>query len=300
MTPMRRRRDVTMPSSPNQPARDGTQRGLSLVLPAWNEEAVIEDTVQRCIGTLAEVAPDHEIIVVDDGSRDHTGEIAEQLAARHSQVHVIHNRPQRGYGGALLAGFAVARKPLVFFMDADGQFSIEDITLLLPFSNQGYRAVLGYRQHRQDPRVRLAMAWGWNTLVSAMFGLRIRDVDCAFKVYDLELLRALDLRAQGAMINTEMLVKLADLDVEYVEVPVRHLPRLHGEATGGNPRVILRAFTELLALRRDVRRWRTTLPVELTGTSGRLARRSPASSEGVLRGHASYPARTVHDPDAAA
>lgn len=239
-----------------------TRRGLSVVLPAYNEESVIAQTVEQCIQVLGTIAPDYEIIVVDDGSRDRTGEIADALAAANPRVRVIHNRPNQGYGGALMAGFRAASKSLTFFMDADGQFDIRDIAKLLHQREAGHRAVLGYREHRQDSFLRLMNAWGWNALVSLVFGLRARDVDCAFKVYDTNIVRMLDVQAAGAMVNTEMLAKLARAGVPFVEVPVHHYQRLHGKATGAQVRVILHAFAELFHLRRKLHSWTATVPPE--------------------------------------
>jgi glycosyltransferase involved in cell wall biosynthesis len=176
-----------------------TLRGLSVVLPAYNEESVIAETVRRCVEVLSVLAPDFEVIVVDDGSKDRTGEIADQLAAQSPHVRVVHNQPNRGYGGALIAGFNAAHKSLSFFMDSDGQFDIADIDALLRLREQGHRAVLGYRKHRRDPFPRLVNAWGWNMLVSLLFGLHVRDVDCAFKLYDTALVRVADVQAEGAM-----------------------------------------------------------------------------------------------------
>jgi glycosyltransferase involved in cell wall biosynthesis len=237
-----------------------TTRGLSVVLPAYNEEAVLAHTVGRCVEVLEAVVPQYQIVIVDDGSRDRTGEIADELAAANPRITVVHNRPNRGYGGALIAGFNAMTQPLAFFMDADGQFDIRDIALLLPLAEQGHRAVLGYRKHRNDPPLRIVIAWGWNLLVSLLFHLRVRDVDCAFKLYDGALVRVCDIRSEGAMVNTEMLVKLSKLGVPFVQVPVRHYQRVHGSATGANPRVIVHAFRELLRLRRKLRTWTATLP----------------------------------------
>ncbi|HEV8191172.1 MAG TPA: glycosyltransferase family 2 protein [Ktedonobacterales bacterium] len=239
-----------------------TARGLSVVLPAHNEEAVIAETVRQCVETLAILAPEYEIIVVDDGSTDRTGDIAEELAASNPHIHLVHNLPQRGYGGALIAGFQVASKSLVFFMDSDGQFDIRDIALLLPLREQGHRAVLGYRKHRRDSLLRKINAWGWNVLVKLLFGLRVRDVDCAFKLYDASLVRVADVTAEGAMVNTEMLVKLSRLGVPFIQVPVRHYPRLHGAATGSNLRVIVHAFRELFRLHARLKSWHAELPPE--------------------------------------
>lgn len=244
------------------PAMPLTTRGISVVLPAHNEEAVLAETLEKCMATLSEIAPDYEIIVVDDGSSDRTGAIAEEYAATNPHIRVVHNRPQRGYGGALIAGFNAMTRPLAFFMDADGQFDIRDLALLLPLRKQGHRAVLGYRLHRQDSPLRKVNAWGWKLLVSTLFDLHMRDVDCAFKLYDTSLVRAVDVTAEGAMVNTEMLVKLTRMGVPFVEVPVRHYPRVHGQASGANLRVIVHAFGELFRLHSKLRNWHAEVPPE--------------------------------------
>jgi glycosyltransferase involved in cell wall biosynthesis len=248
--------DVPLPQTPL------TARSISVVLPAHNEEAVIAATVTRCVEVLAAVAPDYEIVVVDDGSRDRTGAIADELAASNPRIRVVHNRPNRGYGGALISGFQAATKQLTFFMDADGQFDIADIARLIPYREQGYRVVLGYRKRRQDGFLRLMNAWGWKLLVSALFGLRVRDIDCAFKLYDTSLVRVFDVQSEGAMVNTEMLTKLKKLGIPFVQVPVRHLPRVHGTASGANLKVIVRAFRELLRLHGKLHGWTADVPPE--------------------------------------
>jgi glycosyltransferase involved in cell wall biosynthesis len=237
-----------------------TTRGLSVVLPAHNEEQVIEQTVRRCVEILSVVAPEYEIIVVDDGSTDRTGALAEALAAENPHIRVLRNWPNRGYGGALTAGFAACANPLTFFMDADGQFDIADIGQVLQLREQGHRAVIGYRQRRRDPLLRRVNGWGWTAVVSLLYGLRVRDVDCAFKLYDTALLRAAEVEAQGAMINTEILFKLSRLGVTFVQVPVEHFPRLHGSASGASLRVIARAFRELVVLRGKLHHWQGTPP----------------------------------------
>ncbi len=202
--------------------------------------------------TLSEVAPDYEVIVVDDGSADHTGAIVDDLAAANPRIRAVHNRPNKGYGGALIAGFNAVSKELTFFMDADGQFDIRDITKLLAHLDEA-DAVLGYREHRQDPPLRIVNAWGWKTLMRLLFGLNVRDVDCAFKLYPTKLVQRANVQAQGAMVNTEMLVKLNRLGYTWVEVPVNHYARAGGKATGANVRVILRAFRELLKLHHRIK-----------------------------------------------
>lgn len=224
-----------------------TTFSLSVVLPAYNEEDVIADTVEHVDKAISTICPDYEIIIVDDGSIDRTGEIIDGLAVKNKHVSPVHNRPNRGYGGALIAGFSAAEKDLIFFMDADGQFDIEDIKLLLPYISS-YDAVLGFRKHRRDPLHRKINAFGWNTLVHMLFGLKVRDVDCAFKLYHAEVVRRADVRAEGAMINTEMLVKLTRLGYRFIQVGVHHYPRIGGKATGANLKVIFHAFKELIKL----------------------------------------------------
>ncbi len=233
-----------------------TERGISVILPAWNEEANIEDTVYAVIGTLQYVAPNFEVIVVDDGSTDRTSEIADALAATDARVRVIHNRPNRGYGGALAAGFAAAEKELLFFMDSDGQFDINDIQrLILPYEAGDAEVILGYRAHRADPPLRKLNALAWKRLVSLLFGLQVRDIDCAFKLIPTRLMRTAAVESTGAMINTEFLAKFARMGVTMHQVPVNHYPRAKGTATGANIGVIFRAFRELFGLAQKLRTW---------------------------------------------
>ena len=229
-----------------------TTRGLSVVLPAWNEEANIAKTAQTVVETLSVLAPDYEVVVVDDGSQDRTGEIADALAAANPRIKVVHNRPNRGYGAALIAGFNAVSKELTFFMDSDGQFDIRDIARLIEHI-ETYDAVLGYRQHRQDAFQRKVNAWGWKLLMRLLFGLKVRDIDCAFKLYHTTLVRRANVQAQGAMVNTEMLVKLSRLGYRWIEVPVNHYQREGGKASGANLGVILRAFGELLKLHHRIK-----------------------------------------------
>src|SRR5262249_19709925 len=145
---------------------------------------------------------------------------------------------------------------------SDGQFDINDIGSLIAQREAGHRVVLGYRKHRNDPPMRLMNAWGWNMLVSLLFGLRVHDVDCAFKLFDTNVVRLCDVRAEGAMVSTELLVKMKKLGLTFVEVPVHHYPRSHGQATGANLKVILRAFRELMRLHGKLRTWSAKLPPE--------------------------------------
>ena len=217
---------------------------LSVVLPAHNEEKAIEITVLEVIETLSTWIVDFEIVVVDDGSQDDTGAILDSMSMAHPYLKVIHHPVNKGYGAALVSGFEAASKDLTFFMDSDGQFDIHDLARFL-FLIEEYDAVLGYRIDRQDTWMRKVNAWGWKQIVGLVFGISVRDVDCAFKLYPTSFFRENKLETRGAMINTEILYKFIRAGNTYTQVGVRHLPRHGGRATGAKLSVILRAFREL-------------------------------------------------------
>ena len=217
---------------------------LSVVLPAHNEEEAITITIHEVMATLSAWMLDFEVIVVDDGSQDHTGAILDTIAATHPCLKVIHHPENQGYGAALVSGFAAITKDLVFFMDSDGQFAIQELEGFFPLL-AGYDAVLGYRVKRQDTWVRQVNAWGWKLVVGLVLGVWVRDVDCAFKLYPGSFFREHPLETRGAMINAEILYKFSQAGYSYTQVGVRHLPRRGGRATGAKPAVILRAFREL-------------------------------------------------------
>jgi glycosyltransferase involved in cell wall biosynthesis len=219
-------------------------RSLSVVLPAHNEEEAIAATVHEVIETLSTWMLDFEIIVVDDGSQDSTGAIVDTMDKTHPYLKVIHHSVNMGYGAALVSGFEAASKDLTFFMDSDGQFDIHDLARFLLLIEE-YDAVLGYRINRQDTWMRKVNAWGWKQLVGLVFGIHIRDVDCAFKLYPTRFFRENILETRGAMINAEILYKFIRAGNTYTQVGVRHLPRRGGRATGAKLSVILRAFREL-------------------------------------------------------
>ncbi len=230
-----------------------TKYSLSVILPAHNEEAAIADTLHTVIDTLTAWVPDFEVIVVNDGSKDATRTIVEAIVADDPRVRLINHPTNQGYGAALVSGFEAVTKDLAFFMDSDGQFDIHDLAGFFPFIGE-YDAVLGYRIERQDTWMRKLNAWGWKLLVSSVFGLRVRDVDCAFKLYRADFFREHHLETRGAMINAEILYKFTRAGYTYTQLGVRHLPRHGGRATGAKPSVILRAFRELFTY---AQKWHT-------------------------------------------
>jgi glycosyltransferase involved in cell wall biosynthesis len=226
--------------------------GLSVFLPSHNEEGNVERVVAGYLAELPRVTDDYEVIVVDDGSRDRTGAIADQLASAHSQVKVVHHQVNRGYGGAVISGIRAASKPYVLLCDGDGQFDPADIERMTPFVPD-YDVVAGRRARRADPLIRRFNGRAWSELVRIVLGITISDIDCGFKLFKREKLDGMDLRAHGAMISTELMARLAGRGAKVKEIDVRHLPRLTGEQSGASIKVVMRAFKELFTLYRDLR-----------------------------------------------
>ena len=225
---------------------------LSVFFPCYNEEGNVQRLVDSALVALPEVAEDFEVIIVNDGSADDTGAIAEGLAEKIPQVKAVHHEKNRGYGAAVITGIEHCTKDYVFFTDGDGQFDLKEIPLLAAEIDE-HDVVVGYRINRQDNFMRRLNAWCWTTLVNTLFRLGVRDVDCAFKLFKRERLAGIKLSAQGAMVSTELLAKLKKAGCSIKEVGVHHYPRIAGEQSGANIRVILRAFKELFELYRKLK-----------------------------------------------
>jgi len=225
--------------------------GLSFFFPALNEEDNVAPIVEEALSVLPRFADDLEITVVDDGSSDRTGAIADELARSDPRVRVIHHGTRRGYGGAVRSGLVAATKRWVFFTDGDRQFALEDLALLIAES-AGADAVVGFRKKRADPARRLFVAWVYNGLIRLLFGGGWRDVDCAFKLFRREVFVRVPLervQSNGAFFSPELLITLRRAGVRVRQVGVRHFPRTAHEPKGASPRVILRAIRDLLRLR---------------------------------------------------
>lgn len=226
---------------------------LSVFLPCYNEQENVRPLTQKTIEVLERVADDYEIILVDDGSRDATPEVVDALAAEHARVRVVHHEVNKGYGAALRTGFAAAGKELVFYTDGDGQFDIGELPRLLEKIGD-CDIVSAYRINRQDSLLRKMNAFAWTTLVGLLFGLRIRDIDCAFKLYRREIFDRITLKSTGALIDTEILARAKRKGYRITQIGVRHYPRTAGEQTGAKLSVILRAFKELFTLYGEIRK----------------------------------------------
>jgi 4-amino-4-deoxy-L-arabinose transferase-like glycosyltransferase len=213
------------PSSKQPPYRPS----ISLVLPAYNEQAVIEQAVTEAVTALAQIADDFEVLVVDDGSSDATAEIVERAAKRFPQVRLLKQESNLGYGAALRRGFSEATKELVGFTDADCQFDLTELDRLV-FLARDYQIVCGYRIDRKDSWPRRTYSAGYNMLVRALLGTRVRDCDCALKLFHRDALQKLPITGDGFLVNGEMLAMARQQEISLVEVGVSHRPRAGGES----------------------------------------------------------------------
>jgi glycosyltransferase involved in cell wall biosynthesis len=225
---------------------------ISVFFPCYNEQDNIARAAQRAIDVLQKLDADYEVIIVDDGSSDATAKIADEITRGNSRVKVVHHPTNLGYGAALQSGFKAATKELVFYTDGDGQFDISELPLLLPLIKQ-YDIVSCYRLNRQDNLIRKLNGWAWTKLVSFLFNMKVRDIDCAFKLYKREIFDNIQMSSRGALISAEILARAVRKGYTITQRPVHHYPRTAGVQTGAKLRVILRAFRELFKLAGEIK-----------------------------------------------
>jgi len=226
---------------------------ISVFFPCYNEQENVERTTRRVVEVLEGLGADYEVIIVNDGSSDRTAEIADRLASENNRIKPVHHPANLGYGAALQSGFKAATKELVFYTDGDGQFDIGELPGLIPLI-QEYDIVSCYRLNRQDPIIRKVNGWLWTKLGCMLFKMRIRDIDCAFKLYKREIFDNIKMSSTGALIDTEILARAVRRGYTITQRGVHHYPRTAGTQTGAKPGVILRAFRELLKLYNQIRR----------------------------------------------
>jgi len=230
-----------------------TNLSISVVLPAHNEAENIRTTVENCVTYLKNHDSDYEVVVVNDGSSDDTQQIVQELKSTNSKVILVNHPVNKGYGSALRSGFDKASCEYIFFMDSDGQFNINDLDRLIPFVS-AKDVVIGYREDRADSFIRSLNAWLYGLYIYLMFGLKVRDMDCAFKVFPTRAYQDIrPIKSDGALFSAEFLIKLQRKGFKLNEVPVRHFPRCFGTQSGANIKVILRMFKESWKLRNELR-----------------------------------------------
>ena len=234
------------------PAVDDPRPALSLVFPVFDEEANLGELMTGACKVGEELGDDFELVVVNDGSRDQSPSIINAWAARDERVHAVHLARNHGYGAALRAGLARARGRWIFFSDADLQFELAELCDLLAHAPD-FDIVAGYRSPRRDPWPRLLIALLWGRIVRLVFGLRVRDIDCAFKLFNRRVIDTIPLASVGAFINTELLVRARASGFRIHQVPVNHRPRRRGQQTGAHPRVLIKACVELGSLYGELR-----------------------------------------------
>jgi glycosyltransferase involved in cell wall biosynthesis len=226
---------------------------LSIVLPCFNEEENVGEAVGNALAAASTCSERYEVVVVDDGSTDATVNVLSDLIASDGHVRAIVHERNRGYGEALRSGIRAAQMDWVLLADSDLQFDLRDLEDFMPLTDSA-DAIWGWRILRQDTLLRRVFASAWNRLMRALFALPVRDVDCGFKLIRASILRRFELQTTGAMISTELAVQCSAQGARFAEIGIRHHPRTAGEETGGDPRVIARAFSELARMHRMLRR----------------------------------------------
>ncbi len=230
---------------------DNSQITLSVFFPAYYDELNIGKVTRSAVNILEELKlKDYEIIIIEDGSPDRTGEVADELAGEFPKVRVIHHAKNIGYGATLKDGFVNAKMDYVFYTDGDNQFDLTEMKkfiALIPFSD----IVVGYRKHKQYSLYRKFTSLCYNYLLKIIFDIHYWDIDCAFKLFKTDLFRKIEIKSIDAFIDAEIMLKANLLDYTVTELGVQHLPRLDGVSTGARPSVILRTIREIFDYRKE-------------------------------------------------
>jgi glycosyltransferase involved in cell wall biosynthesis len=217
---------------------------ISVFFPAYNEEKNIKASIEKALETLVQITDTYEVIVVNDGSHDNTALVVQEFAKKNSHVKLVQHERNKGYGEGLKSGISSAKYDYIFFTDSDLQFDLNELKTFVEYIPE-YDVVIGYREIRNDPKIRLLNANLWNIANRILFGLKVRDIDCAFKLLKRDQMQKIRLTSGGAMTSAEILLKLNEMGVKMKELPVTHFSRKAGTQTGAKPSVILRAGKEM-------------------------------------------------------
>lgn len=224
------------------------QPGLSVFFPAYNDSGTIASLVISALQAARELTPDFEIIIVNDGSADATAEIADELARTYPQVRVVHHQRNRGYGGALRSGFAAATRDLVFYTDGDAQYDPKEMTVLWQAFADDVDLVNGYKISRSDPLHRIVIGRIYHHTVRLLFGLKVRDVDCDFRLLRRSIFERVQLEKSSGVICLEMMKKIQDAGYRIAEVPVHHYHRAYGKSQFFNFRRLFKTAVDVARL----------------------------------------------------
>lgn len=222
-------------------------KNLSIFFPTYNEEQNIQSQLKHALEVIPTLTKQFELIVVDDGSTDKTADIVKKMMKQHPQIRLVSHPNNRGYGAALKSGFMSAQYSWIFFTDADLQFNLNELHEFIPFTAQ-YQAILGYRRSRAEGKGRAFNAKLFKLFIDLLFRVHVKDIDCAFKLFDARLIRSIELESNGAFISAELLYKLKKQGTIFKQIPVTHHPRLRGNPTGANIKVIIKAGLEAIKL----------------------------------------------------
>ena len=226
---------------------------LSVFFPAYNEEANIQNTIDKALTILPKLAREFEIIIVNDGSKDNTAKIVQNNISKNPKIKLINHKINRGYGESLKTGLYSCRYPFIAFTDSDGQFDINDLTRFIAKIDD-FDLVAGFRVNRAEKGIRLFNAKAWGFLIRLLFDLNVKDIDCGFKLLKIKVINTIPrLQSTGALISAELLIKAKKAGFRITEVEVNHFPRTKGQQTGANIKVISKAFWELLKLYKKLR-----------------------------------------------
>ena len=219
-------------------SKQGPATGLSIFFPAYNDSGTIASLVITALRTARKLTPDHEVIVVNDGSADNTAEILDELARTYPEVRIVHHERNRGYGGALRTGFATASRELVFYTDGDAQYDPAEMEVLWKRFGADVDLVNGYKISRSDPMHRIVIGRIYHHTVKLLFGLKVRDVDCDFRMMRRSIFDTVHLEKNSGVICLEMMKKITDGGFRIAEVPVHHYHRAYGKSQFFNfPRI---------------------------------------------------------------
>lgn len=212
--------------------RENEKLKLSIVLPCYNEEATIEEVIIQALSIIPQYCANYELIVVNDGSTDRSAEILSCLALKYDNIKVISHKENKGYGAALASGFKNSTKEFIFYTDADGQLNLYEIEKFLPYAESD-RVIIGYREERKDSMMRIFASRAYHLLIRFIFNLRVKDVNCPFKLFPTKLFDKIKINSKFFFVDTEILLKAKRRGYRIKEIGISHLPRPAGKSKVG-------------------------------------------------------------------